>query len=130
MHQSFPGHLPAFSVPGVGYLQIWRCRGAGHLTTSGLFPNFWHARGFLSEYYYTEDITGKKADWLVCQGQGVVKACSRFYACISSLLIKVELHSETRELSTLFNVFWLVNQISADIIRRTSFPISKTIHNI
>ena len=29
-----------------------------------------------------------------------VKACSRFYACISSLLIKPELHSETRELST------------------------------
>ena len=31
---------------------------------------------------------------------GVVKACSRFYTCISSLLIKPELHSETRELST------------------------------
>ena len=31
----------------------------------------------------------------------VVKACSRFYVCISSLLIKPELiHSETRELST------------------------------
>ena len=29
-----------------------------------------------------------------------VKACSRFYACISSLLIKPELYSETRELST------------------------------
>ena len=28
------------------------------------------------------------------------RACSRFYACISSLLIKPELHSETRELST------------------------------
>ena len=26
----------------------------------GLFPSFWHARGFLSEYNYTEDITGKK----------------------------------------------------------------------
>ena len=42
----------------------------------------------------------KKADWLVCQRQEVVKACSRFYACISSLLIKPELHSETRKLST------------------------------
>ena len=30
----------------------------------------------------------------------VVKACSQFYACISSLLIKPELHSETRELLT------------------------------
>ena len=36
----------------------------------------------------------KKADLLICQGQGVVKACSRFYACISSLLIKPELHSK------------------------------------
>ena len=53
----------------------------------------------------------------------VVKACSRFYACISSLLIKPELHSETRELSTWINVFWLVNQISVDIIWRTSFHI-------
>ena len=51
----------------------------------------------------------------------VVKACSRFYACISSLLIKPELHSETRELSTWINVFWLVNQISVDIIWRISF---------
>ena len=29
-----------------------------------------------------------------------VKACSRFYPCISSLLIKRELHSATRELLT------------------------------
>ena len=35
----------------------------------------------------------------------IVKACSRFYAYISSLLIKPELHmSETRELSTWINV--------------------------
>ena len=42
----------------------------------------------------TQRTLRKKADWLICQGQGVVKACSRFYACISSLLIKPELHSE------------------------------------
>ena len=35
-----------------------------------------------------------------------VKACSRFYACISSLLIKPELHSGTRKLSTWINVFF------------------------
>ena len=117
------GHLPAFSVLGVGHLQILRCPGAGHLSTPGLFPSFWHARGFLSEYNYTVDITGKKADWLIFQGQGVLKACSRFYACISSLLIKPELNGETRELSKWINVFWLVNQISVDIIWRTSFHI-------
>ena len=138
MHQSIPaapssrppslrrataGHFPAFSVQGVGHLQILRCPETGHLPTLGLFPRFWQARGFLSEYNYTEDITGKKADWLICQGQGVVKACSRFYACITSLLIKPEWHRENRELSTWINVFWLVNQISVDIIWRTSFHI-------
>ena len=37
----------------------------------------------------------KQADWLICQGdERVVKACSQFYACMSSLLIKPELRSE------------------------------------
>ena len=90
-----------------------------HFPTPGLFPSFWHARGFLSEYNYTEDITGKKSRLAHLSRTGGVKACSRFYACISSLLIKPDLHSETRELSTWINVFWLVNQISVDIIWRT-----------
>ena len=30
--------------------------------------------------------------WCISEGQGVVKACSQLYACISSLLIKPELH--------------------------------------
>ena len=38
-------------------------------------------------------LLGKKADWLICQGQEklkrFVKACSWFYACISSLLINL-----------------------------------------
>ena len=117
------GHLPTFSVPRVGHLQILRCPGPG-IGPPGIFPRFWHARSFLSEYNYTEDITEKKADLLICQGQGVLKACSRFYACISSFLIKPELHSKTREVSTWINVFGLVNgQISLDIIWRTSFHI-------
>ena len=37
----------------------------------------------------------------------VVKACSLFFARISSLLIKAELQSQ---------VYWLLNQISVDII--------------
>ena len=95
------------SPPGAtaGHLQILRCQGAGHLPT----PSFWHARGFLLEYNYTEDFTGKQADWFVCQGRETlkrfVKVCSRFYACISSLLIKPELYSETRKLSTWINAF-------------------------
>ena len=39
-------------------------------------------------------LLGKKADWLICQDrkklETVVKACSWFYACISSLLVKPE----------------------------------------
>ena len=38
----------------------------------------------------------------------VVKAFSRFHACISSLLIKPELHSKTRKLSTWINVFLVI----------------------
>ena len=54
------GLLPTLSVLGVGHLQILHCPGAGHLPTPGPFPSFWHARGFLSEYNYTEGFTGKK----------------------------------------------------------------------
>ena len=139
--QTTAGHLPALSVPGVGHLQILFCLGAGHLSTPGPLASFWHARSFLSEYIYTEGFTGKKADWLTCQGQekilkrvikanlvprvlsyppyvagrrepwerGCVKACSRFYAYISSLLIKPELHSENRSYrceSTCFG-YWI-----------------------
>ena len=56
MHQSIP---PGFCTARAG---------AGHLPTPGPFPSFWHARGFLSEYNYTEGFTGK-AVWLICQGQ-------------------------------------------------------------
>ena len=123
-----PGYCGPFArlaVPGVGYLQILRCPGTGHLPTPGLFPSFWHARGFLSKYHYREDITEKKKE-----GHRALTACSRFYACVSSLLIKIELHRETRELSTWTNVFWIANQISVDIIWRTSFHVYKTIHSI
>ena len=84
------GICPPYQSRGRG------CPGAGHLPTPGLFPSFSHARGFLSEYITTQRILpGKKAKWLICQGQGVVKACSWFYACISSLLIKPELRTAT-----------------------------------
>ena len=47
------GALAHLFSPGLGHLQISRCSGAGHLTTPGLFPSSWHARGFLSEHNYT-----------------------------------------------------------------------------
>ena len=99
------GHLPALSFPGVGHLPILRCPGAGHLPTPGLFPSWWHARGFLSKYNNTEDFTGKTSMLAHLTRTGK-KACSRFYACISSLLIKPELHGEIgsyRRESTFFS---------------------------
>ena len=45
-----------------------------------------------------------------------VKACSRFYACTSPLLIKPELHSEIRNYRQESTFIWLLNQISVDII--------------
>ena len=92
------GHLPALSVPGVGHLQIFHCPRAGHLPTPGPFPSF--QIGSLSECNYTEGFTGKKKQVGSSVNDGnkfkrVVKACSRFHACISSLLIKPKLlHSE------------------------------------
>ena len=45
-----------------------------------------------------------------------VKACSRFYTCISSLLIKPELHREIGAIDFNQRFFCLLNQISVDVI--------------
>ena len=58
-----PGYCGAFAHlfrPGDLVFVNFALPGAGHLPTPGLFPSLWHARGFLSEYNNTEDITGKK----------------------------------------------------------------------
>ena len=114
MHQSIPAassthppppppwataeYLPAFSVPGVGYLQILCCPGAGHLPTRGRFPSVWQASGFQSAYNYTENLywERKQIGSFVMGMQKLkrfVKACSWFCACFSSLLIKPELQA-------------------------------------
>ena len=54
-----------------------------------------------------------------------VKACSRFYACISSLLIKPELHSENGSYRLESTFFWLLNQISVDVIEEHPFLFIK-----
>ena len=149
MHQSIPAvpstpspppapattvHLPTLSVSTVGHLQILCSRGAGHLPTPGPFLSFWHARGFLSWYNYTEDFTGKtsrlahlsrtRKNWRGLK-RHVLDFMHAFLHCLSSQNYIAKL-----ELSMWINVFWLLNQISVDIIWRTSFHIYKTIHNI
>ena len=111
MHHSIPaapspptprataGHLPAFSVPGVGHCKFCTARGPGICQPRG------YSRAFDTHAVSYRNITTQRKKQISssAQGQGVVKtvkACSRFYACISSLLIKPKLHSETRELST------------------------------
>ena len=69
--------------------------------------------------YFSEGEKGRPEMRLLFAGY--VKACSRFYACISSLLIKPELHGEIRSYRRESTFFWLLNQISVDIIWRTSF---------
>ena len=149
MHQSIPaasqappppaprataGHLPAFSVPGVGHLQILCCPGAGHLPTPGPFPSFCHARGFLSEYNYTDNFTRKESrfghlswtgkNWRGCTGMFLI-LCMHFI-----IAYKARITWRNRELSTWINIFWLLNQNSVDIIWKISFYIYKAIHNI
>ena len=79
MHQSIPpapsapppprataGHLPTLSVPGVGHVALPRGRAFANPRAN---PELLNARGLRSEYNYKEGFTGRKADWLICQGQ-------------------------------------------------------------
>ena len=92
-----PGYHETFAhlvSPGGGAIANFAPPGGRAFANPGPFPSFWHTRGFLSEYNYTEGFTGKKKQIGSSvkdrnKLKRVVKACSRFYACISSLLIKI-----------------------------------------
>ena len=145
MHQSIPA---APSTPGLlrGICPPCQSRGWGICKFCAAWgPGIGQPRGhswaFDTHAVCYQKITtqrillGKKADWLICQGQEklkrFVKACTWFYACISSLLIEPELHSEIRSYrreSTFFG-YW-IKFLLISLIWRTSFHIYKTIHNI
>ena len=112
-----PGYCGAFarlvSPRGWGICKFCAARGPGLCQPLG------HSWAFDTHAVCYHKITtqrillGKKADWLICQGQEklkrFVKACSWFYACISLLLIEPELHSEIgryRRESTFFG-YWI-----------------------
>ena len=114
IHQSIPA-APTFPPPGF-------CEALARLVSpgGGAFANFVLPGGrafanpkVLTRFYWKNNTIGS----FVKDGKKlkrIVKACSRFYACISSLLIKPELHmSETRELSTWINV---------SLVIESSFP--------
>ena len=93
-----PGLLRGICPPchsrGWGICKFCTARGPGICQPPG------HFRAFDTHAVSYQNITtqrillGKKADWLICQDrkklETVVKACSWFYACISSLLVKPE----------------------------------------
>ena len=108
------GHLPALSVPRVGYLQILHFPGVGHLPTPGPFPSFWHARGFSYQNITTEKVLLEKTQIGIGSSvkdrnklKRVVKACSRFYACISSLLIKIAQRNWSYRCESTFFGYWI-----------------------
>ena len=92
-------HLPAPSVPRVGHLQILCCPEAG-ICQALVFSQAFDTYAVSYQNITTQRfLLEKHAYWLICQGQKkqlkiVGKPCSPFYARISSLLIKPELHNE------------------------------------
>ena len=104
-------HTPPFAPsvsPAGGAFANFVLLGAGHLPTLGPLASFSHTRSFLSEYNYSEGFIGspvKDRNKL----KRVVKVWSQFYACISSLHIKMELDSKNRSYqceSTCFG-YWI-----------------------
>ena len=82
--QSWGGAFANFALPG----------GGGHLPTPGPFPSFWHAVS-CQNITTQKVLLGKKQIGSSVKDRNrlkrVVKACSRFYARISTLLIEPEL---------------------------------------
>ena len=100
---------PPFQSRGWGICKFCASRGPD------ICPPRGQPRAFETHAFETTQriLLEKQADWLICQGREklkrFVKACSRFYACISSLLIKPELHNKIRSYwpeSTFFG-YWI-----------------------
>ena len=121
MHQSNPaatsppgllrGICPPCQSRGWGICKFCAAWAPGILPT----PSFYFNTHTISYQNITTQriLLEKEADWLIVKDgkklKRFVKACSPFYACISSLLIKPELHSEIgsyRRESTFFG-YWI-----------------------
>ena len=101
--------------PGVGHKQILPSPRVGYLLTPGPHQSFLHVHGFLSEFCHTEDYTGKTSRLAHLSRTAknlwrAARACSLLYACISSLLINAELHSEIGSYRGESMFLWLLNQ--------------------
>ena len=115
------GICPPCQSRGWGICKFCTARGPGICQLPG------HSRSFDTHAVSYQNITtqrillkkNKQIGSFVKDGKKLkrfVKACSRFYACISSLLIKPELHSEIGSYRRESKSFELLNQISLDVI--------------
>ena len=130
MHQSIPAASSAPSSPGY-------CRAFARLVSpgGGAFANFALPGGwaFANPELDTDAVSyqniatqrillqKQRLGHLLRTGKKLrrfVKACSRFYACISSLLIKPELHREIGSYQRESTYFWLLNQFLLILIDR------------
>ena len=107
------GHLPALSVPGVGICKFCAARGPDICQPRGLSRAFdTHAVSY--QHITTQRILlGKKADWLICQGQEKIEEgckamflilCMHFFIAYQARITDSEIGSYRRE-STFF-CYW------------------------
>ena len=100
MHQSIPAApiCPPWQSRGWGICKFCSTRGPGICQPRGYSQAFdMHAVSYQNITTQRILLENKQIGSFVKDGKKLkrfVKACSRFYACISSLLIKPELHSE------------------------------------
>lgn len=121
MHQAIPPAPSPHGNCGGGALASF-CAYRG----SGIYQPRGHLRALDTHVVSYSTITTKRillekqADWPICQGREKIeegcKGISRFYACISSLLIKPKWHSEIVSYRRESTFFCLLNQTSVDII--------------
>ena len=135
------GYCGAFarlvSPRGWGICKFCGARGPGISQPPG------HSRAFDTHAVSYQNVAtrqiillGKKADWLICQGQREEKAeegCKGMFLilCMHFFIdYQARITQRNRELSTWINVFWLSNQISVDIIWKTTSIFIKLFINI
>ena len=119
------GHCPPCQSQGWGICKFCAARGPGICQPQGQ-PRKFDTHAVSYQNITTRKILLEPSDWKYNQiGSSVkdrkqlkrfVKACPRFYVCISSLLIKPELHNEIGSYRRESTSSWLLNQISVDII--------------
>ena len=128
MHQSIPA-APTPPPPGLlrGICPPCQSRGWGICKfCAARGPGIFQPRAFDTHAVSYQIITTQRFCWKnkqigsfvkdVKKWNRFVKACSRFYACFSSLLIRPELHSEIVSYRRESMFFWLLNQTSVNII--------------